>query len=193
MRTTISILALALSALAATAQAQEQRSPRWTPEVRPFVGTVIPTGELRDAIGSETQFGIALAAEVKPWLHVLATGAWTPASTRYLASDATLRVLSYDVGAEVNGRQKFFGPWDFLPFWGAGLGARTYVYQADELKDGTCFAGYASTGFEFQNGPLGLRAEGRGNVFCYRSPVRGEGTGTRADLGLAFGLVYHFR
>jgi hypothetical protein len=193
MRVTIPILALALSTALAPAHGQQSSTARWTPELRPFVGTIIPAGQLRDVIGSETQFGLQVAGELRPWLHVLGTASWTPATTRYVASDRTLRVLQYDVGAEVNGRQELGGPWDFLPFWGAGLGARTYLYDAGELNDRTCFAGYVSTGFEVQNGPVGLRTEGRANAFCYRSPVAGEASGTRADLGLTFGLVYHFR
>jgi hypothetical protein len=191
MRVIVPILALALSTLAATAEAQQQR--QWKPEIRPFIGTVIPTGQLRDVIGSETQYGLQVAGEMRPWLHLVGTAGWTPAVTRHPASDATLRVLQYDVGAEVNLSQPWEGAWKFHPFWGAGAGARTYLYQARELQDRTCLSGYLSTGIELQNGPVGLRAEGRDNVFCYRSPVPGEGSGTRNDLAFSLSVALHFR
>lgn len=189
MRVIVPVLALALCATAASAGAQQQ----WKPELRPFVGTSIPTGELRDVIGSEALFGAQLAAELRPWLHVLGTFGWAPAETRYVVADKNLDVFQYDVGAEVNSSQPFWFGTQMHPFWGAGVGARTYLYDSNALKDRACLSGYVSTGIEVQANRTAARIEARDNVFCYRSPVAGEKSATRNDLNFSLGLAYHFR
>jgi hypothetical protein len=189
MRATVRMLALALVASASTLQAQAS----WKPELRPFVGTSIPTGGLRDAIGSEALFGMQAAAEITPWLHVLGTFGWAPSETRYVVSDKGLDVFQYDVGVEVNSSQPFVGGWQVHPFWGLGAGARTYRYDSNALADRTCTSGYVSTGLELQAGRTALRAEARDNVLCYKSPLVGVGSGTRNDLNFSLGLAYHFR
>lgn len=189
MRATISVLALALGASAASLPAQAT----WKPELRPFVGTSIPTGRLRDVIGAETLFGVEGAAEVRPWMHLVGTVSWAPAETRHVLTNRKVNVLKYDAGVELNNSQPFAGGWQFHAFWGAGAGARTYLYESAALKDRTCVNGYASTGIELQAGRTALRAEARGNVFCYRAPIAGTKTGTRNDLDFSLGLAYHFR
>ena len=189
MKRIVPCLALALTASATSLPAQVT----WKPELRPFVGTSIPTGGLRDVIGSETLYGAAVAAELRPWLHVLGTLGWAPGETRYVVSDRGLNVFQYDVGVELNASQPFTGAWQLHPFWGAGAGARTYRYDAGALKDRTCVSGYGSTGVELQSGRTALRAEARGNVFCYRSPAGDAQSATRGDLNFMLGLAYHFR
>lgn len=189
MKRIVPILALALTASATTLPAQAT----WKPELRPFVGTSIPTGGMRDVIGSETLYGAAVAAEVRPWLHVLGTLGWAPGETRYVVSDRGLNVVQYDVGFELNASQPFTAGWQLHPFWGAGAGGRTYLYDSDALNDRTCVSGYGSTGVELQTGRVALRGEARGNVFCYRAPVGSARNGTRTDLDFVLGFAYHFR
>jgi hypothetical protein len=189
MRATIPILALALGVSAASLPAQSA----WKPELRPFVGTSIPTGGLRDVIGTETLFGVQGAAELRPWVHVVGTFSVAPSQTRHVATGRKVNVLKYDTGVEFDNSQPFVRGWQFHAFWGAGAGARTYLYDSAALKDRTCFSGYGSTGIELQAGRTALRAEARDNVFCYRSPIAGAKSGTRNDLDLSLGLAYHFR
>ena len=189
MRATIPILALALGASAASLPAQSG----WKPELRPFVGTSIPTGRLRDAMGAETLFGVQGAAQVRPWLHAVGTFSFAPSETRVVATDRKVNVLKYDTGVEFFSSQPFIHGWQFHAFWGAGAGGRTYLYDAAALKDRTCFSGYGTTGVEVQAGRTALRAEARGNLFCYRAPIAGAKSGTRNDLDLSLGLAYHFR
>ena len=195
MRTTITILALALGTLATSGQAQGDAHARapWKPELRPFVGTAIPTGRLRDVVGTETMYGLELAAEVRPWMHFVGTASWAPAETRHVVADTDMDVFVYDVGVEVNGSQPLTRNLQFHPFWGAGAGGRTYRYDASALKDRTCLSGYVSTGMEVQLARVVGRLEARDNVFCYRSPVPGERSGTRNELAFAIGFGYHFR
>ena len=189
MRATVSALAFVLCASVAGAQ----REQPWKPELRPFVGTSIPTGQLRDFIGSETVFGLSAAGELRPWLHVLGTFGYAPAKTRYVVANQDLSVFQYDIGAEVNSSQPFWFGTQMHPFWGAGLGGRTYAYKSNTLADRSCVSGYGSTGIEFQAGRTAARIEARDNVFCYRSPLAGVKSATRNDVNFSFGLAYHFR
>ena len=189
MKATVPVLAFVLCASAAGAQRESQ----WKPELRPFVGTSIPTFQLRDVIGSETMFGLSAAGELRPWLHVLGTFGYAPAKTRYVVENKDLNVFQYDIGAEVNASQPFWFGTQMHPFWGAGVGGRSYAYKSSALQDHSCVSGYGSTGIEFQAGRTAMRVEARDNVFCYRSPIAGEKTATRNDVNFSFGLAYHFR
>lgn len=191
MRPTIRLL-LTLGIATVTVTSAGAQQPRWIPELRPFVGTVVPTGGLRDDIGSETMYGAEVAAELQWWLHAVGTFTVAPARTRVLVADRGLRVYQYDAGAEVQARQDTDFGLTLHPFWGAGLGARTYSYASSELEDRTCLSGYLSTGMELRAAGTGVRIEGRDNVFCYRSPLPGSRSGTRNDVSLALGLVIHF-
>ena len=189
MRATVSVLAFVLCASVAGAQ----REQGWKPELRPFIGTSIPTGQLRDVIGSEAMFGLSAAGELRPWLHVVGTFGYAPAKTRYVVANKGLRVFQYDMGAEVNSSQEAFFGIQMHPFWGAGLGGRSYAYKSSALKDRSGFGGYGSTGLEFQAGRTAVRFEARDNVFRYRSPLAGVKPATRNDVNFSFGLAYHFR
>lgn len=191
MRTTIiTLVALALSATTAGGQAQRTA---WKPELRPFVGTSIPTGGLRDVVGTETLYGVQLAAELRPWMHVVGTLGWAPGETRYVTTRNGLDVLQYDVGVEVDATQPMWFGLQMHPFWGLGAGARSYRYESSQLTNRTCASGYATTGIEVQAGRTAARIEARDNVLCYRSPLKSASSGTRNDLNFTLGLAYHFR
>jgi hypothetical protein len=76
---------------------------------------------------------------------------------------------------------------------GVGAGGRTYAFSSSMLRDRTCAAGYAAAGAEVQLVPWAFRLEGRGNMFCYKSPLVGVASETRSEVGLRLGLAYHFR
>ena len=187
MRTTIAV-ALLLSA-AGTAQAQYIGSLR--PEVRPFVGASIPTGAQRGAFATEPQYGLQVALEVRPTLHLNTTFSWVPARAQFGIAQNRVNILAYGVGAELGIVEGLSGSWELRPFIGAGAGGRTYAYQAASLSDRTCLAGYASAGTEIQSNQLAVRLEARGNAFCFKDPMPGAASRTRYDIGMSFGLAYH--
>ena len=137
-------------------------------------------------------FGVQAELEVRPTLHLLGSFGWAPAQNKYQVADDDVNILQYDAGVEFDLVRPMGGGWQFKPFLGMGAGARTYLYGDDELSNKTCFAGYGALGTEFQIGRTALRLEGRDNVFCYRSPIGGDSK-TRNDVGVAFGVAYHFR
>lgn len=168
------------------------QSPAIRPEVRPFVGLTTPTGAQRDLFKDAAVLGIQAALELKPTIHVVGTFGWMESETKFGAIENDVRMLQYDIGAEV-GLLQPWGMWDFKPFVGLGGGARTYLYKSDAFKDRTCTVGYGALGAELQLGRAAIRLEGRDNVFCYRSPIAGVKNKTRNDMGVSLGFAYHIR
>lgn len=188
MRTTTLVIAsLLLGTTGLPAQAR-----RTTPELRPFLGVSIPTGAQRNLFGEAPLLGLGGALQLRPNLHLVGTFAWVPGQNEYPVADDNVSIFQYDVGVELS-VERAMGSWLVRPFVGLGGGARTYAYQSALLADKTCAAGYGALGSEFLLGAAALRLEARDNLFCYRSPVEGDESHTRNDLGLSLGLSYHFR
>lgn len=184
------VLAAALTIVATALPAQ---SPTVKPELRPFAGMMIPTGELRDLFLDAPLFGIASAIEVKPTFHVQATFMWVPAQDKYGLAQNNVNLFQYTAGAELGFVRPLAGRWELRPFAGVGIGGRTYAFQGLGLKDRTDFVGYGAVGTEFQIARTALRLEVRDNVFNYRSPIPGTGSKTLNDIGLSLGVAYHLR
>lgn len=185
-------LVVAVATLCLVATALPAQTSKVKPEIRPFAGAMIPTGELRNLFLDAPMFGVSTAVELKPTVHVLATFAWVPAQNKYGVAQNNVNVFQYTVGAELGFVTPLAGNWELRPFAGLGVGARTYAFQGG-LKDRTCFAGYGALGTEFQIARTALRLEARDNVFCYRSPISGVSSKTRNDVGLSLGVAYHLR
>jgi hypothetical protein len=180
--------ALLAGATALPAQEREAKA-----EIRPFIGASIPTGAQRDLFNDAPIFGLQGAVELKPTLHLVGTFGWVPGQNEYVLARDNVNVFQYDVGVELSMVRPLGGTWQFRPFVGIGGGARTYVYEADQLGDKTCAAGYGALGSEFQIGRTALRVEARDDVFCFRSPIEGQDSETRNDIRLTAGVAYHFR
>lgn len=185
--------AFVVAALALGASVLAAQSPRVKPELRPFAGAIIPTGELRDVFMDAPMFGISPAVELKPTVHLLGTFTWVPAQNKYGVAQNNVSIFQYTVGAELGFVTPLAGRWELRPFAGLGVGGRTYAFQGIGLNDKTCFAGYGALGTEFQIARTALRLEARDNVFCYRSPISGVSSKTRNDVGLSLGVAYHLR
>lgn len=184
---------LAVAGLCLLASALPGQAARVKPEIRPFAGAVIPTGQQRKQFMDAPLFGLSAAVELQPQIHVLGTFAWVPAQDKYGFSQNNVNVFQYTVGAELGFVQPLAGRWELRPFAGVGVGGRTYAFQAAGLNDRTSFTGYAALGTEFQIARTALRLEARDNVTYYRSPVSGISSETRNDVGLALGIAYHLR
>jgi hypothetical protein len=186
-------IALAAALLVAGTTVLAAQSPKNRPEIRPFAGANIPTGNQRDLFLDAPLFGVQAALELKPTFHLLGSFGWVASQSHYPVVNNNVSIFQYDVGVEFDMVRPLGGNWEFKPFIGVGGGARTYSYKGVGLADKTCAAGYAALGTEFQIGPTALRFEARDNVFCYRSPVAGVASHTRNDVGLALGVAYHLR
>jgi hypothetical protein len=189
MKTLTTALVLLAGAVALEAQAR----PALRPEVRPFVGASLPTGAQRDLFSTEPMIGVQVALEERPTMHILGTFTWVPGRASYGFAQDRVNILQYSLGAEFGYVTQLTGRWELRPFIGAGAGGRTYAFQATGLADRTCFAGYLAAGTEVQVDRVAFRFEARDNVYCYRSPVAGQSSRTRSDIGLALGVAYHIR
>jgi len=162
-------------------------------EVRPFVGASIPTGSQRDMFKNAALFGFQGAFELAPTFHLIGTFGWVPVHHRYIQSDTRANIAQVDLGMEFGAVHALSGGWELRPFVGLGGGGRMYMYSANQLDNTTCASGYGAVGTEFQLRDVALRLEARDNVFCYKAPIAGVASATRNDVGLSFGLAYHFR
>lgn len=187
-RLTILVGALVVGATALAAQ-----SPKVKPEIRPFAGAIIPTGDQRDLFLDAPMAGVSVAFEVRPTFHVLGTFGWVAGQNKYPVAQNNVNIYMYTVGAELGFVKPLAGRWELRPFLGAGVGGRTYAYQGIGLDNQTCTAGYGALGTEFQLARTALRLEARDNLFCFKSPVAGVSSKTRNDIGLSLGVAYHFR
>lgn len=177
--------------LAAAVSLGAQSTITSKPEIRPFVGANLPAGEHRDQFSAGPLLGLQLAIEVKPTFHLVGSFGWTASETSLDVGNNEVDVFMYDLGFEFNTVKPLGGAWELKPFLEFGAGARSYVYSGD-VPDRICSAGYVGGGTEFQLVPWALRLEARYSVFCYQAPYAAESE-TRYDLGLAFGMAYHFR
>ena len=184
------LFAVALSAGAVALSAQ---TPTPALELRPFAGASIPTGTQRDLFKDAALFGVSGAVELKPTFHLLGSFSWADATNKYNVSNINVDIFQYDAGMEFGLVQSLGAGWELKPFLGLGAGARTYRFSSDQLSNKTCALAYGAAGSEFQISNIALRLEARDNVFCYRSPVVGQDSKTRNDLGLSFGIAYHIR
>ncbi len=188
MRRSALVVAALVGATALSAQGTKIK-----PEIRPFAGALIPTGDQRNLFLDAPMAGVSAAVELKPSVHVLATFGWVAAQNKYPVAQDNVNIYQYSVGAELGFVTPLGGRWELRPFAGLGFGGRTYAFQGIGLKDQTGFAGYGAVGTEFQIARTALRLEARHNVFNYPSPVPGVGSKTRNDIGLSLGVAYHLK
>jgi hypothetical protein len=163
-------------------------------ELRPYVGAYVPTGDQRDLLKDAVLVGAQASWRVIPQLAVTGTFGWAPSKDRVTAGDQTLDLYQYDIGAEARAPSWYnAGSWDFTPFFGLGVGGRTYDYRdLDNVDAKTNVAGYGALGGELGFGRLGLRLEGRDYISRFE-PLTGNGdTKTRNDVTLAAGLTVRF-
>lgn len=186
-------LLVAVAALLAGASALAAQSRMIKPEIRPFAGAIIPTGDQRDLFLDAAMVGVSTAVELKPSLHLVGTFAWVPGQNKYGVLQNNVNIFQYNVGVELGFVRPLAGNWELRPFLGLGVGGRTYGYESTTLDDKTGVAGYGAVGTEFQLARTALRLEARQNVFNYRSPIAGQSAKTRNDIGLSLGVAYHFR
>ena len=162
-------------------------------EVRPFAGAFLPTGEFRDEFKAATNVGLQGAVELTPRWHLVGTVAFTHGHDRFAFASTRANIWHYDGGFEFAPvRSLGGGAWRFRPFVGTGAGARTYDYRTPGIATQTCSAGYFTGGTELQKGILAVRAEARGYLSCFTSPVT-ERQRTRTDAQLLFGFAWHLR
>jgi hypothetical protein len=183
---------LIITLLAVAAPAAAQRADTLITEFRPVVGAVVPVATQRRLFKDSFLIGAQAAVELRPTLHVAASfGAMVAATSRYPVANSKLYMFQYDVGVERGIQLPLNQGWHLKPYLGVGGGARRYKFADRGLKDGTCAVGYVAAGTEFQLGRSGIRAEGRVNTFCFKSPIPDGSPTTRNDLTFTLAYAQH--
>jgi hypothetical protein len=184
---------IAAAALVVSTAALPAQTPLLRPEIRPYAGALIATGDQRDLFDNAPVYGLQGALEMNPNFHFVGTFGYAPMTSKYNVPNAAASAFLYDAGVEFDLVRPLVGDWQFKPFIGGGVGGRSYTFKANALQDRTCFSGYGTLGTEFQVSKIALRFEGRSNLFCYHSPLSAGGSHNRNDIGLSAGLAYHIR
>jgi len=184
-----------LSAAAALTLSAQSTSNFGRPQIGPYAGALLPTGDQKDVMKDAFLAGAQVAFAVSPAFHILGTFGWAPAENKFGAADNTTNVYTYDLGLELGLVRQMGSSWEWRPFIGAGGGARTLDYKDATLSSHTGGAGYGAIGTEFTESNTVIRLEGRYNVFNYHSPLVGEAASsqTREDVGVALGISFHWK
>ena len=168
-------------------------APTTRPEIRPFFATYVPTGKQRDVLKDAALVGGQLALEMREFLHLTGSFAWSPNTDRLRRADNRVSVFQYDIGAEVFRSTPLTGEWMLRPFVGAGIGGRTYDFRDVRTKAHSDPVGYGALGTEFQLSRVSLRVEGRDYVSRFKGLSGLEKTSTRNDVNVWAALAYHLR
>lgn len=185
----MAVLTAAMIALSAT---MVQARP--TPELRPFVGAYIPTGDQSHVLTGSASIGVQLAVEIHDNIHLVGTLAYATPGARRSTIGQDVHIHQYDVGAElfrtvpVSSDPRV----TVRPFVGAGFGTRTHdFFDRDDTPAQTYLAGYGALGAEIQREQMALRLEVRDYVTRFKGLLGGEPARARNDLMVGAGVVFH--
>lgn len=181
------LVLMAATAGSASAQTDAPKPRRW--DLLVSSGTMVPTGEHRDAIKRGNLTAAQLSHAPHPAFAVNATVGWARSRDLGLDDDPRLDVFTYDIGGEVRGRAARLGAgFSASPFAGLGGGVRSYDYRNRAAEATHNLAAYASAGGELGKGRVRLRLELRDYLTDFR-PLGGEsGSELRNDVALLAGL-----
>lgn len=186
MRSVLLVIA-ALVSVPMVAQAQV------IPEVRPFVGAFIPTGDQGDVFDVALLAGGQVAVEAADMLHVVGTVAFSgPEFDKLAASNGHMHIFQFDLGGELFQNVEFNNDWLFRPFVGLGAGVRRY----DPTTVGPSKnypAGYGALGAEFQLNRFAVRFEARDYLTRFKGLSGNDAASTRNEIALSTGMVFHLR
>jgi len=178
-----------LGATARVVDAQTEPSHKRGWEFIVNSGTVVPTGDQRDAIARGKLTAAQLSYVVHPALAITATVGWARSRDIARVDDPKLDVFTYDLGAEVRAPHQALGRGlTVRPFAGIGAGARSYNYRSLDVDATHNLAAYASAGGEVGVRRVRLRVEARDYVTGFK-PLAGNGpAATRNDVAMMLGL-----
>jgi hypothetical protein len=195
MNVTAAVIAAAAGCtiVSATLSAQATDTPpsasksRW--ELNVPTGTLIPTGEHRDALKRGGLSAVQLSFVPRPAFAIGAMVGWARSRDVGLAGAPKLDVFTYDVGAEARApRLSIGGAVGLLPFAGLGVGGRSYNHRSLALDATHNLAAYAGAGAELAYRRVRVRLEARDYVSGLRPLSRAGESTTGHDVVLMAGL-----
>jgi hypothetical protein len=189
------VIAAAMSCTLATSILSAQEGPQSAPQTGArweFVaptGTLLPTGDQRDAIKRGNLSAVQLTYVARPMIAITSMFGWTRSRDIATAGDPKLDVFTYDVGAEVRAPHWSVGKgMTFSSFAGIGAGGRSYNYRKLDVDATHNLSAYGSVGGELGVRRIRLRLEARDYVSSFK-PLAGAGeTRTGNDVVVMAGL-----
>ena len=171
----------ALSAQEAGAQPAPKKA-RW--ELVAPSGTLVPTGDQRDAIKRANISAVQINFIARPMFAITTMAGWARSRDVATAGDPKLDVFTYDVGAEVRTPQKLSGKgMTFSAFAGIGGGGRSYNYRKLDVDATHNLAAYGSVGGEIGIRRVRVRIEARDYVSEFK-PLAGIGDSRTGNDGV---------
>ena len=162
------------------------------PEVRPFVGAFVPTGNQRDVFKDALLVGTQVAVEAADRLHVVGTFAFAGPNYNQAGAGGHMHIYQVDVGGEFFRNVDLNANWKLRPFLGAGAGVRRYDPTAiGGTKDYA--TGFGAVGAELQMSRAALRVEARDYLTRFKGLAGTEAASNRNEVALTAGLAYHLR
>jgi hypothetical protein len=176
-----------LRAQATDQKTAPERSARW--EIVVPTGTLVPTGEQRDAIKRGNLSAIQLTFVARPTVAIISTFGWARSRDIVTSGDPKLDVFTYDVGAELRAPRWIAGKTlTFSPFAGVGAGGRSYNHRTLDVDATHNLAAYGSVGGELGYRRIRLRIEARDYVSGFEPLVGGGATRSGNDVVVMVGL-----
>jgi hypothetical protein len=160
---------------------------RW--ELNVPSGTLVPTGDQRDAIKRGNLSAVQITFVAKPMFAITTTGGWARSRDIATVGDPKLDVFTYDVGAELRAPRLMSGKgMTFSGFAGVGGGGRSYNYRKLEVDATHNLSAYGSVGGELGIRRVRVRIEARDYVSEFK-PLAGPGESrTGNDVVVMAGL-----
>jgi hypothetical protein len=186
-------------------KAEAQNTTLYQGEFRPYVGALIPTGDLGDQLKAAVLVGGQVGWHFHPNVALTGTFGWAPssdkttanrASTLYTGREENVDVFQYDLAVEGRMNAMTSGSWTTTPYVSIGGGGRTYSYRdVDAVDSQTNFLGLGALGVDFapMSSQWGIRLEARDNLSAFKG-LRGELSSSEArnDVQITAGLTIRF-
>lgn len=185
-----------LTALTRPAAGQGDSQPdtprRW--ELRITSGSMMPVGELSDALRSAPLTAAQVAWLPRPRLAVVSTIGWARSRDLVALGAPKVDAITADLGAELRSRTRTFGAGGRLGgFVGSGLGVRRYDSRAANADATHHFATYAAVGGDVDLHRVGLRLELRDYVGGFAGTTGAGARTIGSDLVVMATLRFHRR
>jgi hypothetical protein len=178
-------IVLAVSGLA-RAQSSMPKKPGF--ELLMPTGTVVPTGAQEGELQRANLTAVQLSYGLRPSLVLTGMVGWARTRPLGLDNDVKLDLFTYDVGAEYRlPRRSSDGRFNFKPFTGIGLGARSFNYRNIDTPTTHNLAAYASAGGELALARVRVRLEVRDYMTWLDAPGYSESV-RRNDVAVMAGL-----
>ncbi len=176
----------------AIALASPAKKPSW--EFLVSSGNIVPTGAEGDVIKRSNLTVAQLSYVVRPPIAITASVGWARSRDIATVGDPRLDVFTYDIGTEFRAPGWLTGhDLRFMPFAGAGAGARSYNYRNLEIDARHNVSGYVAAGGELGFKKVGVRLEVRDYVSGFKPLAGGGAAATGNDIVMMLGLRFGAR